>query len=55
MNSTVYPATASAAAVVSPTAAIFVVGGTVTLWPASTSTVVALVTTSQSNWPSCSS
>ena len=47
-KSTWYPARVSAAAVVSPTAAIFVPVGTLTLWLTSTSTVVALVITSQS-------
>ena len=40
---------------VSPTAAMRVESGTRVPWLVSTSTVVALVMTIQSNWPSCSS
>jgi hypothetical protein len=48
-KSTRYPASCSAAPVVSPTAAMRVLSGTFVPWLVSTSTVVALVTISQSN------
>ena len=51
MKSTRYPESASAAAVVSPTAATFVDGGTRVPWLDRTSTVVALVTTNHSKAP----